>query len=352
LANQGEGKRLAPQPLYLRLGEVFAQFKPQAVFLPGWCCVGSLMGQHWCNVNGVPSVVMSESNGWDEKRVAFKEWVKRRVSSMYSAALVGGTTHKAYLVELGMAPESVFFGYDAVDNDHFASNADDATRHDSELRKRYRLPDHFFLASARFVEKKNLWRLIDAYANYRKRALMAAHPDPRGAWDFVLLGDGPLCAALQAQISALNLEDHVLLPGFKSYAELPIYYGLAHAFVHASITEQWGLVVNEAMASGLPVLVSNRCGCAAELVTSGRNGFTFDAQDGEQLTQLMLKIASMDPMERMRLSQGGREIISRWGPERYAQGVSSAAARAMAVGPWRASWLDTALLRLMAASSV
>ena len=81
------------------------------------------------------------------------------------------------------------------------------------------------------------------------------------------------------------------MPGFKQYDELPIYYGLAGAFIHASTTEQWGLVVNEAMAAGLPVIVSERCGCAPDLVENGRNGFTFDPYDVDALTHLMLKMA-------------------------------------------------------------
>ncbi len=86
-------------------------------------------------------------------------------------------------------------------------------------------------------------------------------PNPE-MWDLVLLGDGPLKPTLLKLISSLGLESCVHLPGFKQYDELPVYLGLAETFIHASTTEQWGLVVNEAMASGLPVLVSNRCGCA------------------------------------------------------------------------------------------
>ena len=81
------------------------------------------------------------------------------------------------------------------------------------------------------------------------------------------------------------------LPGFKPYDELPVYYALANAFVHASTTEQWGLVVNEAIASGLPVIVSNRCGCAPELVNG--NGFTFDPTNEHELTARLLEMASL-----------------------------------------------------------
>src|SRR5206468_501416 len=101
------------------------------------------------------------------------------------------------------------------------------------------------------------------YARYR----MAAGP---GAWSLVVLGDGVLRGDLEQLRTELNLGDHVLFPGFKQYDELPAYYGLATAFIHASMVEPWGLVVNEAMAAGLPVLVSARCGCAWDLVEEGR----------------------------------------------------------------------------------
>src|SRR5205823_7578307 len=114
-------------------------------------------------------------------------------------------------------------------------------------------------------------------------------------WDVVLLGDGPLREALNSQLSTLNLHPHVQLPGFKQYNELPVYYALAKAFVHASTTEQWGLVVNEAIASGLPVIVSERCGCAPELVRD--NGFTFDPTDEHVLASQLLNMASLTDRE-------------------------------------------------------
>ena len=129
----------------------------------------------------------------------------------------------------------------------------------------------------------------------------------------MLLGDGPLKSDLCRLISDLGLQHSVLLPGFKQYPELPAYYGLASAFVHASTTEQWGLVVNEAMASGLPVLVSNRCGCAADLVQEGVNGFTFDPFNVEQLAQLMFQISAFQPFRLSAFGSASREIISRVG---------------------------------------
>ena len=118
---------------------------------------------------------------------------------------------------------------------------------------------------------------------------------------------------------------------------------MASAFVHASTTEQWGLVVNEAMAAGLPVLVSNRCGCAPDLVRDGVNGFTFDPYDVDRLADLMLKVSS-DQCDREAMGQASRAIIKDWGPERFADGLMQAVAVARSRPLPRASWLDRSLL--------
>jgi len=136
----------------------------------------------------------------------------------------------------------------------------------------------------------------------------------------------------------------VLLPGFKQYPDLPAYYGLANAFIHASTKEPWGLVVNEAMASGLPVLVSNRCGCAADLVQEGVNGFTFDPYNVEQLAQFMFQISAFQPFRLSAFGDASRKIISNWGPDRFAAGLKRAAECALKVGPMRATLLQRALL--------
>jgi 1,2-diacylglycerol 3-alpha-glucosyltransferase len=100
-------------------------------------------------------------------------------------------------------------------------------------------------------------------------------PAPRDARDLVVCGDGDLRPRLHALARELGLEQRVHWPGFVQYPDLPVYYALADAFILASTIEPWGLVVNEAMACGLPVLVSDRCGCAPDLVPEGQNGFTF-----------------------------------------------------------------------------
>jgi 1,2-diacylglycerol 3-alpha-glucosyltransferase len=309
------------------------QANPNVVAVNGWNNFGSLAAGNCCARRGIPMVVMSESAQGDEPRTWWKEMIKRRIVDSYAAALVGGQRHVEYLVELGMPRERIFTGYDVVDNGYFREKTDEIRSRSSEVRRKYQLPPNYFLASARFIEKKNLRRLISAYAEYRRRssafAKATADREVGGnvPWDLVVLGDGPLWQAINNQLSTLNLHDHVHLPGFKPYEELPVYYGLATAFVHASTTEQWGLVVNEAIASGLPVIASNRCGCVPDLVNG--NGFTFDPLDEQELAEQLLRVVSLSDDERKSLGDASYRISANFAPERFGEGLEQAARLAL-----------------------
>jgi glycosyltransferase involved in cell wall biosynthesis len=326
------------------------QANPDVVAVNGWNNFGSLIVANCCLRRGIPMVVMSESSRQDEARTWGKEAIKRRIAGLYSAALVGGQPHVEYLVELGMPRERILTGYDVVDNHYFRQKAEEVRSQMSEVRQKCALPKSYFLASGRFVEKKNLPKLIRAYAGYRRgseiRSQKSEVSNNKAPWDLVVLGDGPLKADLCHLISDLRLNDHVHLPGFKPYDELPVYYSLANAFVHASTSEQWGLVVNEAIASGLPVIVSNRCGCAPELVNG--NGSTFDPTNEHELTARLLEMASLSDEERKHLGDNSYRIAANFAPECFGEGLERAASVAMGVPQKRFGVMDRALLLVTA----
>jgi 1,2-diacylglycerol 3-alpha-glucosyltransferase len=318
------------------------QVNPDVVAVNGWNNFGSLIAANCCVRCGIPMVVMSESSRQDEPRSQWKEDIKRRVVGLYSAALVGGHRHVEYLVELGTPRERIFTGYDVVDNAYFRGKTDEVRERRAEIRRKYQLPENYFLASARFIEKKNLARLIRAYAEYFQKSQAGGN----ATWDLVLLGEGPLRETLNAQLSTLNLHRHVHLPGFKSYDELPVYYALANAFVHASTSEQWGLVVNEAVASGLPVIVSNRCGCAPELVNG--NGFTFNPTNEHELTTRLLEMASLSDEERKHLGDNSYRVAANFSLESFGEGLEGAGSVAMGLPPKKLGVIDRALLLVTA----
>lgn len=320
-----------------RISQALDQLSPAVLALPGWSHPAALSALAWGLRHGRPAVLLSESTAEDQPRRPSREWVKRRVVRLFASALVGGAPQAAYVRALGMPDNAIFRGYGVVDNDHFESRVAAIRSRAEQIRSELGLPRAFFLASSRFIAKKNLPFLLDAYAEYRRRA-------GAGAWHLVLLGDGELRAALESQIARADLARAVMLPGFRQYDELPAFYGLAGAFVHASTTEQWGLVVNEAMAAGLPVIVSERCGCVPDLVRDGVNGFAFDPCNVADLAELMRRVAVMPDERRQAMGRAGQRIIRDWGPERFADGLLKAVEVALRRPPPEPSWLDRALL--------
>ena len=318
------------------LGEV----DPAVAMIPGWATPASLVALEWCLRNQRPAVVMSESNAFDVKRYALAELIKRIVVSLFSAGLAGGDLQKEYLVSLGLPRHRVFTGYDVVDNEYFATNAVHVRENQTAFRKELKLPEKYFLASARFVPKKNLRRLMEGYALYR--SLVGPNH-----WKLVLLGDGPLRPELVTLRHKLELTSDILLPGFIQYRELPAYYALADAFVHASTTEQWGLVVNEAMAAGLPVIVSNRCGCVPDLVAEGKNGFTFDPASVKGLGKLMADMSRLSERRLEEMREESRRIIAGFTPAHFAKAAQRAIEVAKAAPICRATLFSSLLLKAL-----
>jgi glycosyltransferase involved in cell wall biosynthesis len=294
---------------------------PSVVCVNGWSLAGSIETLTWCASREVPAIVLSESTANDSPRSWWKEAIKVRLLSFASALLVGGRLHAEYALKLGVPDSRIFQGYDAVDNLYFELGADAARRDAVSLRATMKLPERYFLACCRFEAKKNLARLLEAYSMYRSRS-------GAESWGLVLAGDGYERLALETLARGLGIEESVHFIGARSYIELPVVYGLASAFVHASTTEQWGLVVNEAAAAGLPLLVSERCGCAPELVQPGVTGLLFDPYDIEAISTAMTSIASSDT-DLTAMGLAARLTAREWSPERFANGLVQAVRTAL-----------------------
>ncbi|MEI9973822.1 MAG: glycosyltransferase [Ignavibacteriota bacterium] len=137
----------------------------------------------------------------------------------------------------------------------------------------------------------------------------------------MLCGNGPLLEALRTEAERAGIADCVQFAGLKSTRELPAYYAFARCLVLPSTREPWGLVVNEAMASGLPVVVSNRCGSAEDLVEHGANGLVFDPSQASALTDVLHRVGSLKRERLEEMGRRSREIIARYSPEIFAQEV-------------------------------
>lgn len=346
----GRRERLA---LRSALEKTLESCAPDVVFVNGWGDFMSIETISWAKRQGCKLVVMSETRRADGSRSIFGEWIKGRVVRMCDSGFCGGESHREYLTDLGLPKQRVALGYNAVDNAFFG-----------KTRKGVENPNApYFLASNRFVERKNLSRLIEAYAKYVKSFQAEGG---KGIWPLVLLGDGELRNDMVATALKLGLEilagdlnpnseklktpaqvGQVVFPGFRQIDELLEFYSGAGAFIHPALSEPWGLVINEAMASGLPILSSNNVGAAEELLKEGVNGFSFDPNNVEELATVLKRVAEMPLEERESMGVASKKIVSEWGPERFAQGAHEAIESAMRHPSRRAGILDRLLLEML-----
>jgi 1,2-diacylglycerol 3-alpha-glucosyltransferase len=314
------------------------QLQPHVLVVGGYSFPESLAALLAAAERRLPVVLCSESNWHDAPRRPWSEALKRRVVRLSQAGLVGGEPQAAYLERLGLAPEAIFRGYNAVDNQHFAS-AEFWRQQGAAGRQQLGLPARYLLAVSRFTAKKNLGRLLEGFALWCRDA-----PAEHQSLSLVILGDGPLRAQLEAQVIALGVQHRVVLPGPCAYADLPSRYGLAEAFIHASTVEQWGLVVNEAMAARLPVLVSSSCGCAPELVQPGITGQRFNPHHASSIAKAIEWLLAQPPEARQRLGKAGQQRVASYGPTAFAAGLEAAAFHAMSNPPRTMHRLDQVLL--------
>jgi glycosyltransferase involved in cell wall biosynthesis len=259
---------------------------------------------------------MTETTAFDHVRVPWKESIKKQVLRLFDWAVAGGAPHVRYLEALGFPSSRIAHNYDVVDNAFF----EERTRklRESSSPQESGLPSRYFLYVGRLAPEKNIARLIEAYAYYRRAG---------GTWELVLAGDGPLRSALQAQAQKSGCAPTIRFAGLRTTEELAAYYAFAGCFVLPSLREPWGLVVNEAMASSLPVIVSNRCGCTEDLVSEAENGFLFDPDDSSELAGCLIRVANLSEERRRAAGNKSHEIISNYSLESWASEV------ARAVGP-------------------
>lgn len=303
--------QISPFQLSRKLFQTLQEIAPENIALCGYHRLENLAALAWAKLNHRSVILMTESKQDDMSRQTIQEWLKGLLVQQFDSFLVGGTSHRQYMLVLGASYDRIFEGYDVVDNQLFAKAAYTA-RLSTQLRSDSNLPELYFMAACRFVPKKNLPMLLEAYRLYREM-------HPVDGWGLVICGGGPLEDELHQLIKTKKIPD-VYLPGFHKGKELGRYYGLASCFIHPSIQEQWGLVVNEAMAAGLPVLVSQTCGCVQDLVQEGVNGFTFNPTDPPALAQLMSKITQSGPQLKS-MGAASQHIIERYTPQVFAKNL-------------------------------
>ncbi len=260
----------------------------------------------------IPIVLMMDNQATDSRRQWAKEWTKARYLRWFDGLAYAGPRNGEYLRKLGIPNQFECDGYDCVDNDRIANKVAQLKQSSSSKHAR-----PYLLCIARMIPKKNIARLLQAYAHFR-----AGARDLESAWDLVLVGDGPEAAALKSLASSLGLESNVHFAGAEfDFDRIVHWYTFAQGLILASHeSEQWGLVVNEALATGLPVLVSRQCGCSSSLVDDYVNGRLFDGHSVEQISEAIDWLHQQSG-QRTQMSQRSMEIARRFSPQALARKI-------------------------------
>ena len=188
------------------------------------------------------------------------------------------------------------------------NKADELVLQKEKLREKYSIPKHIpvILFSGKLIDEKNPMILLEAYMESSKKIESA----------LVFVGDGYLRNRMEKYIKANNLKN-VFIMGFRNQTELPNFYSLADIFVLPSDSEPWGLVVNEAMCFGLPVIISDQVGAGSDLVKSDENGYVFSAGDINALTNCLTDFVQNET-KRKKFGLCSKEKIKTWS---YKEGI-------------------------------
>jgi 1,2-diacylglycerol 3-alpha-glucosyltransferase len=269
----------------------------------------------WAHSHQVPCLLWSESNLRDLRRGSFLvESLKKEFLSHCSGFLVPGQSAREYLRFHRVKDEQIFTTPNAVGNDLFICAAERARANPDELRKALMLPDRYFLFVGRLVPEKGVFDLLAAYAKLDDRL--------REQIGLVFVGEGSSRRALEVRAATIS-PGVIRFAGFVQREDLGNYYPLAEALILPTHSDPWGLVVNEAMACGLPIIVSDVAGCAPDLVKPAWNGFHVPPANVVALNAAMAKLAAQ-PGLREKMASNSREQISRYTPEVWAKSVAAA----------------------------
>jgi glycosyltransferase involved in cell wall biosynthesis len=290
-----------------------------AVLVMGWGSITAWLAFTTCCWRGIPFFINGD-NSFVEDRPNFKGWARkyllRRLFHRTAAFMVMGTMNGDFYRHYGADPSTFFPMPYGIDNERFF-NGSRLTPAERIARRRELSIDHdrlVILFSGKLIARKNPLHVLKALEQMRYRDQAAV----------IFMGDGVERSELQQYVRSRCL-DHVYFLGFVNQTRMPAIYGLSDVFVLPACRENWGVVVNEAMACGMPVVVSDQVGASGggDIVRDGENGFVFRAGDINRLAQIFDTLAA-DPALRSRMGARSLEIIATWGYELDVKGILSA----------------------------
>lgn len=280
--------------------KVLHEWKPDAILVFGWKFKSHLKVMRYFH-GKVPVLFRGDSTLLSQHR-GLRFWLKfqllKRIYKNVNIALYVGEENKKYFESAGLKAKQLVYAPHAIDNNRFLDTVFDPTENNGK--------DTVFLFAGKFEEIKNLHFLIETFLSggFENAQLM-------------LVGKGPLEEDL---VKKFRAKPNIIFCGFRNQKEMPSVYRIADVFVLASKSETWGLAVNEAMAAGAPVLVSDKCGCAVDLVENGKSGYVFTSNDGVDLKNKMTLMAS----DKAKLKEMGKyafEKIQDWSFEKIVMAI-------------------------------
>lgn len=280
-----------------------------AIFFTGWGTITALLGIAAARLSNTKILLFGDSSFPPPPQFA-RDALLRTIFRLTDAFLVTGVQNAAYYRHYG-ADERRFFPVPfAIDNERFVSASRFAAGEREAMRARFGVHDERMLIvfSAKLIPRKDPLTLLRAVAAMRERAAV------------LFLGNGELREELERFAREHGVAAH--FAGFVNQSELPKHYAAGDVLVLPSLVEPRGLVINEAMACGLPIIASDRVGAIGDLVRDGENAFVFPAGDAEALAHALDRMA--DPALRARMAARSVELISTWDYAHEVAGIEEA----------------------------
>jgi glycosyltransferase involved in cell wall biosynthesis len=259
--------------------------------------------------------VFVDSTSYDREKSSWKEAAKAFFFRRCDGFFCYGVRSKEYVASYGIDEQKLFFNCQAAALPHSYNAAAILEYYGGRPRGGDSAPR--FLYIGRLSEEKGLFDLLAAFQLARRKM-------PSAKLDIV--GSGPLERQLKEKLNSLGLESVVALPGAKTSEEIGDLLMRSSALILPSQSEPWGLVVNESLSYGCPVVVSNVCGCVPELVRDGETGYAFPVGDISALCAAMIAAVDLSA-DRLKVATRCMEVIGQYTPERAALEILRGCAR-------------------------
>jgi len=258
------------------LWRILLGYRPDVVIASGYDALAYWEAFLYCRMHAKNFVLWSGTTLLSTERThGLVGLMKKMIIGKTNRYISYGTKAAEYLLHMGASNTRIHIGINTVDMDWYRREYSIIRSDNSFKAERSKYPPVMLLYVGQLIERKNVRRLLEAMEKLQDQDV-----------GILIVGSGPQEPELRDFCRHYGLQN-VYFEGFKQQPDLPWYYAMADVLVLPSVKEVWGLVVNEALATGLYVLCSDRAGAAYDLIREGWNGRTFDPFSIDQLIELI-----------------------------------------------------------------